>query len=148
MVAVSCIVTILFSKYPNPQYRLEPNPVNVDPTFSTSGMWEEAVHVYKSTPLEELPDLAGLALAYCRAGLIPESINGKEHCRNHCVFDQIECRLNFMLLFFFFFFFVAYERALAVASTEKEKAYILTALAMLQHRQGNVDAAKTLLFKW
>lgn len=89
---------------------------NYGRALCTSGMWEEAVHVYKSTPLEELPDLAGLALAYCRAGLIPESIN-------------------------------AYERALAVASTEKEKAYILTALAMLQHRQGNVDAAKTLLFK-
>ncbi|MFT7813636.1 tetratricopeptide repeat protein 37 isoform X1 [Arapaima gigas] len=41
----------------------------------------------------------------------------------------------------------AYERALAVASSEKEKAYILTALAMLQHRQGCMDMAKTLLFK-
>uniref|UniRef100_UPI0037E80CDA superkiller complex protein 3 n=1 Tax=Semicossyphus pulcher TaxID=241346 RepID=UPI0037E80CDA len=82
----------------------------------TSGQWEEAVRVYKSTPLQELGDLAGLALAYCRAGLIAESIN-------------------------------AYERALAVASSEKEKAYILTALALLQHRQGNLDSAKTLLFK-
>lgn len=45
-------------------------------------------------------------------------------------------------------FLLAYERALAVASSEKEKAYILTALALLQHRQGNVDSAKTLLFKW
>ncbi|XP_027001415.1 tetratricopeptide repeat protein 37 [Tachysurus fulvidraco] len=41
----------------------------------------------------------------------------------------------------------AYEKALAVASTEKEKAYILTALALLQHRLGNMDTAKTLLFK-
>ncbi|XP_056274743.1 tetratricopeptide repeat protein 37 isoform X2 [Pseudoliparis swirei] len=82
----------------------------------TLGQSEEAVRVYKSTPLQELSDLAGLALASCRAGLIPESIN-------------------------------AYERALAVASTEKEKAYILTALALLQHRQGNLDSAKTLLFK-
>ncbi|XP_074526833.1 superkiller complex protein 3 [Halichoeres trimaculatus] len=82
----------------------------------TSGQWEEAVHVYNSTPLQELSDLAGLALAYCRAGLLSESTN-------------------------------AYERALAVASSEKEKAYILTALALLQHRQGNVDSAKTLLFK-
>uniref|UniRef100_A0A7N6FGT2 Tetratricopeptide repeat domain 37 n=1 Tax=Anabas testudineus TaxID=64144 RepID=A0A7N6FGT2_ANATE len=64
----------------------------------TSGQWEEAVHVYKSTPLQDLSDLAGLALAYCREGLIPDSVN-------------------------------AYERALAVASSEKEKAYILTALA-------------------
>lgn len=43
---------------------------------------------------------------------------------------------------------VAYERALAVASNEKDKAHILTALALLQHRQGNLDSAKTLLFKW
>ncbi|KAM9446217.1 superkiller complex protein 3 [Clarias gariepinus] len=41
----------------------------------------------------------------------------------------------------------AYEKALAVASTEKEKAYILTALALLQHRLGNMDTAKTLLFQ-
>ncbi|XP_039658125.1 tetratricopeptide repeat protein 37 [Perca fluviatilis] len=82
----------------------------------TSGQSEEAVRVYNSTPLQELSDLAGLALAYCRAGLIPESIS-------------------------------AYERALAVASIEKEKAYILTAVALLQHRQGNLDSAKTLLFK-
>lgn len=41
----------------------------------------------------------------------------------------------------------AYERALAVASSEKEKAFVLTALALLQHRQGNLDSAKTLLFK-
>ncbi|XP_036000323.1 tetratricopeptide repeat protein 37 [Fundulus heteroclitus] len=81
-----------------------------------SGQWEEAVQVYKSTPLQDLSDLVGLALAYCRAGLVPESIS-------------------------------AYERALAAASNEKEKAYILTALALLQHRQGNLDSAKTLLFK-
>uniref|UniRef100_A0A8D3BWL5 SKI3 subunit of superkiller complex n=1 Tax=Scophthalmus maximus TaxID=52904 RepID=A0A8D3BWL5_SCOMX len=74
------------------------------------------LHVYNSTPLQELSDLTGLALAYCRAGLLPESTS-------------------------------AYERALAVASTEKEKAYILTALALLQHLQGNIDSAKTLLFK-
>uniref|UniRef100_A0A3B3XJJ4 Tetratricopeptide repeat domain 37 n=1 Tax=Poecilia mexicana TaxID=48701 RepID=A0A3B3XJJ4_9TELE len=80
-----------------------------------SGQWEEAVQVYKSTQLQDLSDLVGLALAYCRAGLYPESIS--------------------------------YERALAVTSSEKEKAYILTALALLQHRQGNLDSAKTLLFK-
>ncbi|XP_038559572.1 tetratricopeptide repeat protein 37 [Micropterus salmoides] len=82
----------------------------------TSGQWEEAAHVYNSTSLQELSELTGLALAYCRAGLIQESTN-------------------------------AYERALAVASSEKEKAYILTALALLQHRDGNLDSAKTLLFK-
>ncbi|XP_041855524.1 tetratricopeptide repeat protein 37 [Melanotaenia boesemani] len=89
---------------------------NYGRALCTSGQWEEAVHVYNSTPLQELSDLVGLALAYCRAALLPESIS-------------------------------AYERALAVASSEKEKAYILTALAMLQHRQGNLDSAKTLLFK-
>uniref|UniRef100_A0A8C9TJ24 SKI3 subunit of superkiller complex n=1 Tax=Scleropages formosus TaxID=113540 RepID=A0A8C9TJ24_SCLFO len=41
----------------------------------------------------------------------------------------------------------AYEQALTVASSEKEKTYILTALAILQHRQGCMDVAKTLLFK-
>lgn len=44
---------------------------------STSGQSEEAVRVFNSTPLQELSDLAGLALAYCRAGLIPESISGE-----------------------------------------------------------------------
>lgn len=44
---------------------------------SISGQCEEAVHIYNSTPLQELSDLAGLALAYCRAGLISESINGE-----------------------------------------------------------------------
>uniref|UniRef100_A0A665T6Y8 Tetratricopeptide repeat domain 37 n=1 Tax=Echeneis naucrates TaxID=173247 RepID=A0A665T6Y8_ECHNA len=82
----------------------------------TAGKLEEAALVYNSTPLQELSDLAGLALTYYRAGHIPESIS-------------------------------AYERALGVASTEKEKAYILTSLALLQHRQGNLDSAKTLLFK-
>uniref|UniRef100_A0A671Y3D8 SKI3 subunit of superkiller complex n=1 Tax=Sparus aurata TaxID=8175 RepID=A0A671Y3D8_SPAAU len=89
---------------------------NYGRALCTSGQLDEAVSVYNSTPLQELSDLTGLALAYCRAGLIAESIN-------------------------------AYERALAVASTEKDKAYILTALALLQHRQGHVDSAKTLLFK-
>uniref|UniRef100_A0A3P9KFX9 Tetratricopeptide repeat domain 37 n=1 Tax=Oryzias latipes TaxID=8090 RepID=A0A3P9KFX9_ORYLA len=79
------------------------------------GQLEEAVHAYNSTPLQDLSDLVGLALAYCRSGLLQESI--------------------------------AYERALAVASSEKEKAYLLTALALLQHRHGNLDPAKTLLFK-
>lgn len=45
---------------------------------STSGQWEEAVHVYNSTPLQELSDLVGLALAYCKAGLISDSISSKD----------------------------------------------------------------------
>uniref|UniRef100_A0A3P8YLR4 Tetratricopeptide repeat domain 37 n=1 Tax=Esox lucius TaxID=8010 RepID=A0A3P8YLR4_ESOLU len=81
-----------------------------------TGQWEEAVRVYSSTPLEELHDLVGLALAYYRAGGIAESIS-------------------------------AYEKALTVAPSEKEKAYVLTGLALLQHRLGNMDPAKTLLFK-
>uniref|UniRef100_A0A3Q3WEK4 Uncharacterized protein n=1 Tax=Mola mola TaxID=94237 RepID=A0A3Q3WEK4_MOLML len=89
---------------------------NYGRALCTSGQWDKAVFVYNSTPLQELSDLSGLALAYCRAGFITESIN-------------------------------AYERALAVAHREKEKAYILTALALLQHQQGNLDTAKTLLFK-
>uniref|UniRef100_A0A8B9JX45 Tetratricopeptide repeat domain 37 n=1 Tax=Astyanax mexicanus TaxID=7994 RepID=A0A8B9JX45_ASTMX len=77
---------------------------------------EEAIQHYSSTPLEELHDLTGLALACFRAGHLQKSLN-------------------------------AYEKALEVASSEKEKAYILTALALLQHRLGNMDTAKTLLFK-
>ncbi|XP_077571845.1 tetratricopeptide repeat protein 37 isoform X2 [Stigmatopora nigra] len=80
------------------------------------GQWGEAVSFYISTPLEDLSDLSGLALAYCKAGLIQESIS-------------------------------TYERALTVASNEKETAYVLTALSLLQYQQGNVDSAKTLLFK-
>lgn len=44
--------------------------------------------------------------------------------------------------------FAAYEKALAVTSSEKKKAYILVALALIQHSLGNLDHAKTLLFKW
>ncbi|XP_041957097.1 tetratricopeptide repeat protein 37 isoform X1 [Alosa sapidissima] len=81
-----------------------------------TGQCEDAVRVYSSTPLGELQDLVGLALAYFRAGHLQESL-------------------------------AAYEKALSVASTEKERAYILTALALLQHRLGSMDTAKTLLFK-
>lgn len=48
----------------------------------------------------------------------------------------------------FMYSFAAYEKALAVASSDKERAYILTALALIQHRLGNLDHAKSLLFKW
>ncbi|XP_062985670.1 superkiller complex protein 3 isoform X2 [Elgaria multicarinata webbii] len=41
----------------------------------------------------------------------------------------------------------AYERALAVAECEQDKAYILTALAIIEYKQNQVDAAKALLFK-
>uniref|UniRef100_A0A672MCV1 SKI3 subunit of superkiller complex n=1 Tax=Sinocyclocheilus grahami TaxID=75366 RepID=A0A672MCV1_SINGR len=84
--------------------------------LSDDGQWEEAVRVYSSTPLEELHDLIGLALACFRIGRLPESVQ-------------------------------SYEKALVVASSEKEKACILTALALIQHRLGSMDHAKTLLFK-
>ncbi|XP_042711758.2 superkiller complex protein 3 isoform X1 [Chrysemys picta bellii] len=41
----------------------------------------------------------------------------------------------------------AYERALSLAESEQDKAYILTALAIMEYKQNKVDAAKTLLFK-
>ncbi|XP_048838840.1 tetratricopeptide repeat protein 37 [Brienomyrus brachyistius] len=41
----------------------------------------------------------------------------------------------------------AYESATALASTEEEKAYLLTALALLECHRGSTDAAKTLLFR-
>ncbi|XP_068033120.1 superkiller complex protein 3 [Anomalospiza imberbis] len=41
----------------------------------------------------------------------------------------------------------AYEKALSVAECEKDKAHILTALAIIEYKLNKVDAAKTLLFK-
>ncbi|XP_053151889.1 SKI3 subunit of superkiller complex protein [Hemicordylus capensis] len=41
----------------------------------------------------------------------------------------------------------AYESALSIAVYEQDKAYILTALAIMEYKQNRVDAAKTLLFK-
>ncbi|KAJ7423629.1 Tetratricopeptide repeat protein 37 [Pitangus sulphuratus] len=41
----------------------------------------------------------------------------------------------------------AYEKALSVAESEKDRAHILTALAIIAYKQDKVDAAKTLLFK-
>ncbi|MBN3316771.1 TTC37 protein, partial [Atractosteus spatula] len=89
---------------------------NLGRSLCTTGQYRRAMEAYESTPLTELQDIAGLALACFRSGLLQESVR-------------------------------AYERALSAAGTEKEKAYILTALALLQHRLGNQDSAKTLLFK-
>ncbi|XP_055968519.1 superkiller complex protein 3 [Sorex fumeus] len=41
----------------------------------------------------------------------------------------------------------AYEKALSVVESEQDKAHILTALAIMEYKQGKMDAAKTLLFK-
>ncbi|XP_037981723.1 tetratricopeptide repeat protein 37 isoform X2 [Motacilla alba alba] len=41
----------------------------------------------------------------------------------------------------------AYEKALSVAESEKDKAHILTALAIIEYKLNKVDAAKTRLFK-
>lgn len=41
----------------------------------------------------------------------------------------------------------AYEKALSIAQTEKEKAHILIALAMIEIKSNRMDNAKTLLFK-
>lgn len=116
--------------------------------LSTSGQWDKAACVYKSTQLEELSDVVGLALAYCRSGHLTESRDGED--RNTFksvdwghVYAQQETVNSCWLLCC-----AAYDRALALAATEKEKAYILTAQALLQHQQGNLDLAKTLLFKW
>ncbi|MGH0178068.1 UNVERIFIED_CONTAM: hypothetical protein FKN15_076522 [Acipenser sinensis] len=82
----------------------------------TTGQYDQAIQAYTSTPVTELSDITGLALAYFKKGFLQESAR-------------------------------AYEKALSVVTTEKEKAYILTALALLEHRQNKVDSAKTLLFK-
>ncbi|XP_030323083.1 tetratricopeptide repeat protein 37 [Calypte anna] len=41
----------------------------------------------------------------------------------------------------------AYEKALAIAESEEDKAHIMTALALVEYKQNRLDAAKTLLFK-
>lgn len=53
-----------------------------------------------------------------------------------------------MLLHFCFLTWLVYKTALSVAKSEQEKAHILTAMAIIDHNQGNSDSAKTLLFKW
>lgn len=102
--------------------------------------------VYKSTQLQELSDLVGLALTHCRAGRVAESSAGEDRQKStdfaHTFLQNWDHEQAVVSCT------AAYESALAVASTEKEKAYILTAQALLQHQQGNLDLAKTLLFKW
>ncbi|CAG00393.1 unnamed protein product [Tetraodon nigroviridis] len=117
---------------------------NYGRALSTLGQWDKAEQVYKSTQLQELSDLVGLALTYCRAGRVAESTAGEE--KNTFQVFGLDCQ-NWERERAVGSCFSAYERASAVASTEKEKAYILTAQALLQHQQGNLDLAKTLLFK-
>ncbi|ELK11514.1 Tetratricopeptide repeat protein 37 [Pteropus alecto] len=80
------------------------------------GECDKAIEAFKSTPLKELEDITGFALALFMKGLYKESSK-------------------------------AYERALSVVESEQDKAHILTALAITEYKQGNMDVAKTLLFK-
>ncbi|XP_073447000.1 superkiller complex protein 3 isoform X3 [Dendrobates tinctorius] len=80
------------------------------------GQYDEAIKAYSSTPLKDLDNLTGLALAYFKKGLLQESIK-------------------------------VYKTALSTAKTEQEKAHILTAMAVIEYRQGDLDSSKTLLFK-
>lgn len=47
-----------------------------------------------------------------------------------------------------FLYILAYERALTVVKSEQDKAHVLTAMAITEYKQGQMDAAKALLFKW
>ncbi|KAM4050000.1 superkiller complex protein 3 isoform 2-T3 [Anomaloglossus baeobatrachus] len=80
------------------------------------GQYDEAIKAYSATPLTELDDLTGLALAYFKKGLLQESMK-------------------------------VYKTALSAAKTEQEKAHILTAMAVIEYSQGDMDSSKTLLFK-
>ncbi|KAL6085656.1 hypothetical protein STEG23_008997, partial [Scotinomys teguina] len=80
------------------------------------GEYDRAVQAFKSTPLEELEDIVGFALALFMKGLYKESSK-------------------------------AYERALTVVKSEQDRAHVLTALAITEYKQGQMDAAKSLLFK-
>lgn len=58
-------------------------------------------------------------------------------------------KIAFILLCFCFQLYItAYERALSIVESEQDKAHILTALAITEYKQGKMDVAKTLLFKW
>ncbi|CAO2593153.1 Tetratricopeptide repeat protein 37 [Lemmus lemmus] len=80
------------------------------------GEYDRAVQAFESTPLEELEDIIGFALALFMKGLYKESNK-------------------------------AYERALTVVKSERDKAHVLTAMAITEYKQGQMDAAKSLLFK-
>ncbi|XP_073933157.1 superkiller complex protein 3 [Castor canadensis] len=80
------------------------------------GEYDKAIQAFKSTPLEELEDIIGFALALFMKGLYKESSK-------------------------------AYERALSIVESERDKAHILTALAITEYKQGKMDVAKSLLFK-
>lgn len=54
----------------------------------------------------------------------------------------------FYILLPVLFSVIAYERALTVCKSEQDKAHILTAMAVTEYKQGKMDAAKSLLFKW
>uniref|UniRef100_A0A452TKA6 Tetratricopeptide repeat domain 37 n=1 Tax=Ursus maritimus TaxID=29073 RepID=A0A452TKA6_URSMA len=83
---------------------------------SSIGECDKAIQAFKSTPLEELEDLIGFALALFMKGLYKDSSK-------------------------------AYERALSIVESEQDKAHVLTALAIMEYKQGKMDVAKTLLFK-
>ncbi|XP_041519322.1 tetratricopeptide repeat protein 37 [Microtus oregoni] len=80
------------------------------------GEYDRAVQAFESTPLEELEDIIGFALALFMKGRYKESNK-------------------------------AYERALTVVKSEQDKAHVLTAMAITEYKQGQMDAAKSLLFK-
>uniref|UniRef100_A0A452TIM8 Tetratricopeptide repeat domain 37 n=1 Tax=Ursus maritimus TaxID=29073 RepID=A0A452TIM8_URSMA len=84
--------------------------------LSSIGECDKAIQAFKSTPLEELEDLIGFALALFMKGLYKDSSK-------------------------------AYERALSIVESEQDKAHVLTALAIMEYKQGKMDVAKTLLFK-
>ncbi|XP_005356608.1 tetratricopeptide repeat protein 37 isoform X2 [Microtus ochrogaster] len=80
------------------------------------GEYDRAVQAFESTPLEELEDIIGFALALFMKRRYKESNK-------------------------------AYERALTVVKSEQDKAHVLTAMAITEYKQGQMDAAKSLLFK-
>ncbi|KAH0505669.1 Tetratricopeptide repeat protein 37, partial [Microtus ochrogaster] len=83
---------------------------------SSIGEYDRAVQAFESTPLEELEDIIGFALALFMKRRYKESNK-------------------------------AYERALTVVKSEQDKAHVLTAMAITEYKQGQMDAAKSLLFK-
>ena len=79
----------------------------------------------------------------------PHTAKKKKKVLGKEISHHLSVGIAFILFCFCFQLYVtAYERALSTVESEQDKAHILTALAIAEYKQGKMDVAKTLLFKW
>ncbi|KAL0979784.1 hypothetical protein UPYG_G00189630 [Umbra pygmaea] len=111
--------------------------------------YQRAVELLQSMPSVELLafSLGSYGRALCNTGQFEAAVRAYSSTPLEELHDLVGLALSYFRLGLIPESISAYEKALTVASGEKDKASILTALALLQHRLGNVDSAKTLLFK-